>query len=616
MSRTAIGVLALLAAGLAAAVGASDSRKPEPKLPLEVPDQPPAAVSARDDATARSPGMRVASGPYVSVQVNVDSLGRNIIGDAANEPSIAVSPVNPQNMVVGWRQFNSIASNFRQAGWAYTFNRGASWTFPGVLTPGTFRSDPVIDVDASGIFYYQSLKGNFTLDVFKSVNGGVTWGPPVPSFGGDKNWFVIDRTGGPGAGFQYGIWQRFASCCGADVLTRSIDAGQTYAAPVSVPASPTFGMLAIGPDGTLFAAGIDGTTTQDFSQFVLSRATNAPNPGQAPVMATVPVDLGGSMAISTGPNPAGLLGQALVAADHSGGDSRGNVYVMASVVGNGSEPSTVTFARSENDGQSFSPPVRVNDDSPDNLNWHWMAASAVAPNGRIDAIWYDTRETGSENLSRLYYAYSWDAGATWSPNVAVSPQFDSWVGWPQQNKMGDYSGIVSDVSGADVAYAATFNNEQDVYYVRLFPDCNGNGVSDVTDIAGASPDCNLSHLPDECEAAPACIGAGTVPDDGLRIDKGPGSELALHWSASCVAGDSDYAVYEGALGGFASRTPRTCSTGGATTASLAPPAADAYYLVVPVHADREGSYGADSAGAERPPSAGACAPQAVHACGT
>ena len=117
-------------------------------------------------------------------------------------------------------------------------------------------------------------------------------------------------------------------------------------------------------------------------------------------------------------------------------------------------------------------------------------------------IWNDSRDSGQANLSQLYYAYSWDGGATWSPNVAASPVFDSLVGLPDQNKIGDYYGIVSNDTGADVAYAATFNDEQDVYYVRVFPDCNGNGVSDVTDIASAtSVDCNSNHVPDECESA-------------------------------------------------------------------------------------------------------------------
>jgi len=614
--RLAVFVLVALVCVPGASGGDHGTPKPASPLPPETLDQPPAKESPRDDLAARSSGLRMQTGPYVSVQVNVDALGHNIVGDAANEPSIAVNPANPGNMVIGWRQFNSVTSNFRQAGWAYSFDKGTTWTFPGVLTPGTFRSDPVLDVDASGVFFYQSLKSNFTLDVFKSTNGGVSWGAPVPSFGGDKNWFVIDRTGGPGHGFQYGIWQRFSSCCGTNVLTRSVDGGQSYAAPVPVFTSPTFGTLAVGPDGTLFATGVDGTTTQDFDHFVLARSTNVPDPGVPPNLVGSRIDLGGSMALGGEPNPGGLLGQGNVATDQSNGATRGNVYVMASVAIDGFDPMDVNFVRSVDGGQGFSAPVRVNDDPAVATAWHWLAAEAVAPNGRIDAIWFDTRDSGMSNLSRLYYAYSWDAGATWSPNVPVSPTFNSLIGWPQQSKMGDYSGIVSDASGADVAYAATFNGEQDVYYVRLFPDCNGNGVSDVDDLAAhVSQDCNLSHVPDECEAAPACIGAGRVPDAGLTIDKAAGGAIALAWAASCTTADSDYAVYEGSLGDFASHAPRSCTTGGALSFELTPAAGATYYLIVPVHADREGSYGTDGAGVERPQGGNACAPQTLHACG-
>jgi hypothetical protein len=53
--------------------------------------------------------------------------------------------------------------------------------------------------------------------------------------------------------------------------------------------------------------------------------------------------------------------------------------------------------------------------------------------------------------------------------VAVTAPFNPYFGYPNQNKIGDYISIVSDNSGADVAYTATFNGEEDVYYVRLSP---------------------------------------------------------------------------------------------------------------------------------------------------
>jgi hypothetical protein len=51
----------------------------------------------------------------------------------------------------------------------------------------------------------------------------------------------------------------------------------------------------------------------------------------------------------------------------------------------------------------------------------------------------------------------------------VSVSFNPFLGYPNQNKMGDYITIVSDNTGGDVAYCATFNGEQDIYYVRVAP---------------------------------------------------------------------------------------------------------------------------------------------------
>ena len=61
---------------------------------------------------------------YERPLAHVDALGLNIVGDAANEPSIAMDPLNPDMMVIGWRQFDTISSNFRQAGYGYTTDGG------------------------------------------------------------------------------------------------------------------------------------------------------------------------------------------------------------------------------------------------------------------------------------------------------------------------------------------------------------------------------------------------------------------------------------------------------------------------------------------------------------
>src|SRR5207248_3637229 len=103
--------------------------------------------------------------------------------------------------------------------------------------------------------------------------------------------------------------------------------------------------------------------------------------------------------------------------------------------------------------------------------WHWFGTFSVAPNGRLDAVWYDTRNAANNTDSQLFYSYSTDAGVTWSPNVAVSNPFNPFEGYPNQSKIGDYITMVSDDTGSNVAYAATFNfnpnngqHEEDVYY--------------------------------------------------------------------------------------------------------------------------------------------------------
>ncbi len=597
--------LALLAPATAVAV---------PRSLEEVPRDPPAAHAPRENPEARSPGKRVALGSYQSIQVNVDGLGQNIVGDAANEPSIATNPTHPSNMVVVWRQFDSINSDFREAGWAYTFDKGTTWVFPGVLQNGVFRSDPVVDVDALGTFYYQSLRGIPNVDVWRSTNGGVSWLPPVAEFGGDKNWLAVDRSGGASDGFVYGVWQAGASCCGENILTRSPNRAASFETPVRVARSPFFGTMAVGAEGELFVSGVDFQGAGP-SAFVVARSTNARNPAVVPTFEAAEMSLG-TMIVEAPPNPGGLLGQGNVAVDRSTGPTRGYVYALLSGAGApGTDPMDVLLSRSTDGGVTWSPAIRVNDDL-SALNWQWFGALAVAPNGRLDVVWNDTRNSGVATLSQLYYAYSHDTGLTWSINVAVSPVFDSTVGWPRQNKIGDYLGIVSDATGADVAYAATFNGEQDVYYVRLFPDCNGNGVSDDAEISsGASQDCDGNHVPDACQSVPLapCVGAGAVAHD-LVLGKSPAGNLRLAWGASCHPEDDDYEVYEGALGDFTSHAARLCTTLGAQTVDLGMPGGSTYYLVVPAHGVLEGSYGKSSAGVERPQGGAACHPRVVRAC--
>src|SRR5882757_3510711 len=222
MRRSTVSLTLLVCLGLLGALGTASTfaqatadksaqlaptRKAPRNEPLEKYDDPPAPPRKMET----SPRMISPFGLFISYQVNVDQNGQNIVGDAANECSISVDPTDGNKMAIAWRQFNDVTSNFRQGGWGYTTDGGINWTFPGVLQNNVFRSDPVTQADEIGNFFYLSLRSDvnqsfFCDDLWGSTNGGQSWverSPDQGAGGGDKQWLTIDKTGGPGHGFQY-----------------------------------------------------------------------------------------------------------------------------------------------------------------------------------------------------------------------------------------------------------------------------------------------------------------------------------------------------------------------------------------------------------------------------
>src|SRR5438309_4755675 len=450
VSKTSFFICLALLSVIPIASGQTAPHRPLPTEPLEKYDNPPAYIFRIET----SPRMVSRYDTFTSYQVNVDAQGHNILGDAANESSIAVDPTNPSKMTIGWRQFNSVMSNFRQGGWGYTTDGGTTWTFPGVLENNVFRSDPVLNSNETGNFFCLSLRQTCCDNVWRSLNGGQSWTrlqSDGAAGGGDKEWFTIDKTNGMGHGFQYQAWSTAAACSGGQ-FSRSTNGGVTWMSPITIPNSPVWGTLDVDTNGNLFIGGGDFG-----SQFYCIRSSNAQNGNVTPTFdQTTTVNLGGSIQFGAAINPGGLAGQIFLAVDRSGTATNNNIYMIATVqqfsASNGSD---VMFSRSTDGGLTFSTPQRINDDPINQNKWHWFGTLAVAPNGRIDSVWHDSRNAPNNIDSQLFYSWSTDGGVTWAPNVPVSTSFNPHEGWPVQNKIGDYITIVSDDTGGDVAFSAT-----------------------------------------------------------------------------------------------------------------------------------------------------------------
>ena len=157
------------------------------------------------------------------------------------------------------------------------------------------------------------------------------------------------------------------------------------------------------------------------------------------------------------------------------------------------------------------------------------------------------------------------------------------------------AGVVTTIGSGFVGQSWMRFGPDDALYVTEFPNDR---------VLRVSADNPSGRVPD----------GGDLPGTPLTVTHAAGSDLTLTWGPSCSAGDSEYAVYEGSLGSFTSHTPVLCSTGGATTATIAPGAGNHYYLVVPNNGLREGSYGVRSSGSQRPAAIAACLPQSHLRC--
>lgn len=487
----------------------------------EVPDD--AYVPASNQLQQTSPAYKSKSPTFFMTQANINENGENILNDAANEPSMAIDPTNPDRMAIGWRQFDNVNNNFRQAGYAYSNDGGESWTFPGVINPGVFRSDPVLEADNEGTFFYNSLtssNGSYFCRVYKSEDGGALWDDGTPAQGGDKQWMEIDKTGGQGEGNIYAYWTSYYSICYPGNFTRSTDQGNYYEDCVSVDGEPYWGTLAIGPSGELYVVGAgpnDG--------LVVVRSNNAVDPDAYVAWDYYTfVDLNGNMNAGAAVNPGGLLGQASIAVNQAPGPGFGNVYVLASVERlNNGDPGDVMFAKSTDGGLTFGEPIRINDDLSAN-NTQWFGTMSVAPNGRIDVVWLDTRDASSFSplWSALYYSYSLDDGETWSDNELLSEPFDPHLGWPNQEKMGDYFDMISDNNYAHLAWANTLNSEQDVYYGRILPIVTG-----LTSVTGENTILSLNAGPNPFgENTRLSYSLSDASDVRLELFDMPGRKIA------------------------------------------------------------------------------------------
>ena len=368
------------------------------------------------------------------------------------EPSIAVNPLNPDQVVAAFQDNAHIA---------FSTNAGKDWQLATGIAPPNWRvsGDVSVTYDNKGhsILCYMAFDklGSFSywahnssrngLHIRRSLDGGQNWEtndisvilqpdePTVPWE--DKPYIVADNSRGPFAGNLYIGWTRWTLADSEILLSRSTDDGVTWSKPIEIdnvrglPRDDNGALEgfagAVGPDSTVYVVWADGnhivfTTSHDGGK-TFSPTRNIID--TAPIMFQVQ-----SVARSNGfPQ---------IAIDPRQGKG-GRLFVTWSDYRDGGVD--VFSSTSSDQGRTWTPAVRVNTDPLHDGADHFFQWMAVDPSdGAEYVMFYDRRSDPQNRKQSVVLAQSSDGGQTFQNFAWTDEAFDA-----QGVFMGDYTGLTA-----------------------------------------------------------------------------------------------------------------------------------------------------------------------------
>jgi len=316
----------------------------------------------------------------------------------------------------------------------------------------------------------------------------------------DKEFIAVDNTGGPHDGRIYVTWTRFFFANGQYkespiMMAYSDDNGLTFSDPIEISGSNPelcrtqvsgppgecdenqFSIPVVMPDGTLVVAfeneQFRGAADGFRNQYLVVRVN--PNTFQIEGPFKVadlfdglndyPINQDGRQTLCNSNFRVNSAGN--IAVDPRTGhlylvwsDNRRHAgeFPFPTFVGSredgypcpaGKATDTDVFlSKSTDGGRTWSPPVRVNQDPEGNDRDQWFPWVAVAPDGRVDVVFYDRRDDPGNKRAHTFLARSWDGGQTWT-EIQVSDfpsNFDD-AFFGTGRFIGDYNGLAIDFRG-------------------------------------------------------------------------------------------------------------------------------------------------------------------------
>jgi hypothetical protein len=394
-------------------------------------------------------------------------------------------------------------------GWSQSTNAGGSYTDRGALisdpVPASLQfrdllGDPVIGCTSQSTFYYASLAmdigpggtfANSDISVSRSVDGGTTFEAAVAAAAKDANLHFLDKpwmaveagpTASPSDDVLHVSYTDFdfsgfvgAGPCPDQVrnaleYVRSTDGGQTWSAPLVLDEVCDIDGFV---QGSQVEAGVGDDVHVAWERYPFNASTTreirirrSTDLGAAfgPARSVTPVTpIGDSFALQ------GMFRSFLdlqgLAVDQSAGARRGTVYLTFHDGRNRQKPDPLGFCggtatycfgdvfltKSTDGGDTWSAPVRINDDDVRLGIDQWFPAVDVDRSGVVWTASYDRRRDVRNFLIDTFVARSVDGGVTWTNTRATKADFAPVTGWQDlfvnPAYMGDYIAVAADATG-------------------------------------------------------------------------------------------------------------------------------------------------------------------------
>ncbi len=400
--------------------------------------------------------------------VNVDVSHRHL---NESEEAIAVNPTNPSNIVVvtnvGHREAGLMAGMFE----GVSFDGGATWTrklIGNFDNLGDACCDPTLSFDAFGNLFMSYLyEAENVVPVALSTDGGLTFnrvtnivappsGTPTRSSGDNRGLFrFVDQPTITAARGE--VWVIFNAggpmfATGAPV-TGFGQVGSFFQGEV-VPNTNncTYGDIAIGPDGQVMQV----CTLTESGQGGGKLFVNVDPDGLGPAnfgnrVFVVDTHVGGFDFIPAQVDRS-IDAEPGLAWDRTGGAHNGRVYlVYTREIQNESDNTDIFVQFSDDNGMTWSPAVRVNDDN--TVNSQFLSKIALdQTTGNIATVWYDARNDlgtgGTGDTDRIpnddaqfWGAFSTKGGVSFGPNIRISAGTSNSHDSGNGIDYGDYTGL-------------------------------------------------------------------------------------------------------------------------------------------------------------------------------